>query len=57
MRGIMDSTETVQWQCRIPLHKVGLYHGLIFGYHIVFRTLETVAPSKESTYDVGTDAP
>jgi hypothetical protein len=24
---------------------------------IVFRTLETVAPSNDSTYDVGTDAP
>jgi hypothetical protein len=26
-------------------------------HEIVFRTLETVAPSKYSTYGVGTDAP
>jgi hypothetical protein len=40
--------------CGISLVFDGCYK-CVFG--IVFRTLETVAPSKDSTYGLGTDAP
>jgi hypothetical protein len=57
------STAVLPQQLRLyalPLCEVIVHH-TVYGFHlsctIVFRILETVAPSKDSTYNVGTDAP